>query len=71
MNIPIKIGDIVLSGKFKNKPNIVKSFGKDDNGQPTIITDKGKEIKLLAIRIKKLMKIKENFSLIKIIKLLC
>lgn len=62
MNIPLKIGDIVLSGKFKNKPNVIKSFGKDQHNQPTIINDNGKEIKLLAIRIKKLMK-EENMNL--------
>ena len=61
MNLDLNKGDIVLSGKFKNKSNVVKSFGKDEHNQPTIINDKGKTIKLLAVRIKKLMK--EDISL--------
>lgn len=34
--IPIKVGDTVLGGRFKNKKIIVKSIGKDDKGQITI-----------------------------------
>ena len=56
MNIPLAKGDIVLSGKFKNKQNVVSSIEADEHGQPVIVTDKGKRIKLLAVRIKKLMK---------------
>lgn len=48
-------GDIILTGKFRNKPAIVKSFSKDENGQPVIITDTGKKVKFLSIRIQKLM----------------
>ena len=48
-------GDIILTGKFRNKPAIVASFGKDDNNQPIIITDTGKKVKFLSIRIQKLM----------------
>ncbi len=48
-------GDIVLGGKFRNKPYTVASFGKDKNGQPIIITDTGKEVSFLSVRIKKLM----------------
>lgn len=46
----VDVGDEVLGGKFKNKRMIVKDFGTDDIGQPTIITDKG-EKKLYAVRI--------------------
>lgn len=53
-------GDIILTGKFRNKPCVVKSFGKDDNNQPVIITDTGKKIKFLSIRIQKLMPRKKN-----------
>lgn len=53
-------GDIILTGKFRNKPAIVKSFGKDENNQPIIITDTGKKIKFLSIRIQKLMPKKKN-----------
>jgi len=50
MNIDLKIGDIILTGKFKNKRVEVKSFGKDDHGQPTV---NGKP--MLSFRIEKLM----------------
>lgn len=53
-------GDIILTGKFRNKPAIVKSFSKDDNGQPIIITTNDKKVKFLSIRIQKLMPKKKN-----------
>jgi hypothetical protein len=56
----IKVGDLVKTGKFKNKKAIVKGFGKDENNQPTIIPEKGKEIKLYNVRIDKLMPKKEE-----------
>jgi hypothetical protein len=34
--IPIEIGDTILTGRFKNKKNIVKTIGKDEHGMPTI-----------------------------------
>jgi len=36
INIPVKVGDTVLVGKFKNKKEKVKSIGKDKHGMPTI-----------------------------------
>ena len=36
MKLDIKVGDVLLGGKFKNKRIIVKEIGKDDLGQPTI-----------------------------------
>jgi len=48
--IDLEVGDTILRGKFKNKPVVVKDFGVDDKGQPTI---NGK--KMLSFRIKKLM----------------
>ena len=54
--IPLEIGDSILYGKFLNKKATIKAFGKTDKGQPTIITDTGKEIVLLKIRIERLMK---------------
>jgi hypothetical protein len=36
INIPIKVGDTVLMGKYKNKKVKVKSIGKDEHGMPTI-----------------------------------
>ena len=36
MKLDIKVGDILLGGKFKNKRIVVKEIGKDELGQPTI-----------------------------------
>jgi len=36
VKLPISIGDEILTGKFKNKREKVKTFGQDKNGQPTI-----------------------------------
>ena len=55
--IDVEIGDTILRGRFKNKPVVVKNFGVDDKGQPTI---NGK--KMLSFRIKKLMPKKESVT---------
>lgn len=34
--IPIKIGDVILVGRFKNRKVTVKSIGRDEHGMPTI-----------------------------------
>ena len=34
--IPIKIGDTILTGRFRNKPIKVKEVGIDELGQPTV-----------------------------------
>jgi hypothetical protein len=34
--VPLKIGDIILGGRFKNKKITVKTIGKDEHGMPTI-----------------------------------
>ena len=48
--IPIKIGDTIMVGKFRNKPIKVKEIGIDELGQPTV---NGNPI--LQFRIPKLM----------------
>jgi hypothetical protein len=50
MEIDLKVGDVILTGKFKNKRTIVKNLGKDDNGHPTV---NGKSI--LKFKIEKLL----------------
>ncbi len=50
MEVDLEIGDVILTGKFKNKRKVVKDFGKDDFGQPTI-----NGLKALSFRIEKLM----------------
>jgi hypothetical protein len=36
IEVPIKVGDTVLSGKFKNKKIVVKKIGKNKKGDITI-----------------------------------
>ena len=36
LEIPIKVGNILLTGRFRNKPVKVKEIGVDELGQPTI-----------------------------------
>jgi hypothetical protein len=50
----IKVGDLILLGKWKNKRGIVKSIAKDENGQPVVVTDKGR-FSLYNFRINDLM----------------
>ena len=48
--LDLEVGDIILTGRFKNKRTAVKSIGTDDMGQPTI-----NGMKALSFRIEKLM----------------
>ena len=50
-----KVGDTLLVGRWKNSPAIVKGFGKDKRGQPTVKTTKG-PFNLYRFRIQKMMK---------------
>jgi hypothetical protein len=34
--LPIKVGDTIMTGRFRNKPVKVKEVGIDEMGQPTI-----------------------------------
>ena len=36
IELDIEKGDVILTGKFKNKRTVVKDIGTDDLGQPTI-----------------------------------
>lgn len=57
IQIPVEIGDVILTGKFKNHKVTVEEIGTDDYGLPTV---NGKGI--MKIRVEKLMpkKIKES-----------
>lgn len=55
IQIPLEIGDTILTGRFKNKKVTVKEIGIDDYGNPTI---NGRSI--LKIRIPKLYQKQEN-----------
>jgi len=50
IDLDIEEGDVILTGRFKNKRTIVKDIGVDDLGQPTI-----NGMKVLNFRIEKLM----------------
>jgi len=50
MDLDIEVGDVILTGRFKNKRTTVKEIGVDDMGQPTI-----NGMKALSFRIEKLM----------------
>ena len=50
LELDIEKGDVILTGRFKNKRTIVKDIGKDDLGQPTV-----NGMKALSFRIEKLM----------------
>ena len=34
--VPLKIGDIIYTGKFRNKKTTVKTISKDEHGMPTV-----------------------------------
>ena len=51
IDIPLDIGDKFLHGKFKNKVATVAKFDKNDKGEDIVITDTGKAVKLLNIRL--------------------
>ena len=48
--LDIEVGDVILTGRFKNKRTVVKKIGTDERGQPTI-----NGMKALNFRIEKLM----------------
>jgi len=50
LELDLEKGDVILTGRFKNKRTVVKKIGKDDLGQPTV-----NGMKALAFRIEKLM----------------
>ena len=50
LDLDIEIGDVILTGRFKNKRAVVKEIGTDDMGQPTV-----NGMKALSFRIEKLM----------------
>ena len=45
--LPVKIGDTILVGRFKNKKMVVKSIGKDKHGMPTINGRKATTFRIL------------------------
>ena len=50
LDLDIEVGDVILTGRFKNKRTVVKEIGTDDMGQPTV-----NGMKALNFRIEKLM----------------
>jgi hypothetical protein len=56
LDLDLEKGDVILTGRFKNKRTVVKDIGVDDLGQPTV-----NGMKALSFRIEKLMP-KEKWS---------
>ena len=50
LELDIEKGDVILTGRFKNKRTIVKKISTDDLGQPTV-----NGMKALSFRVEKLM----------------
>jgi len=50
VEIDLEIGDVVLTGRYKNKRTVVKELGTDELGMPTMNGQK-----LLALRVEKLL----------------
>jgi len=50
INIPVKVGDTILTGRFKNKKVVIKSIGEDEHGMPTINGKKVVTFRLLKER---------------------
>ena len=63
IKIPVKVGDTILTGRFKNKKVQVKSIGTDDHGMPTI---NGKKVTTFRT-LKKKTEIKESKNIKKVI----
>lgn len=34
--VPLNVGDIIYTGRFKNKKTTVKTIGQDEHGMPTV-----------------------------------
>ena len=50
IKLDLEVGDVILTGRFKNKRTVVKNISTDELGQPTI-----NGMKALSFRIEKLM----------------
>ena len=50
LELDLEEGDVILTGRFKNKRTVVKKIGVDDLGQPIV-----NGMKALSFRIEKLM----------------
>ena len=47
ITIDVKVGDTILTGRFKNKKTKIKSIGTDDHGMPTINGRKATTFRIL------------------------
>ena len=50
LELDLEVGDVILTGRFKNKRTVVKKISTDDLGQPVV-----NGMKALSFRIEKLM----------------
>lgn len=50
IDLDLAVGDVILTGRFKNKRTLVKEIGVDDMGQPTV-----NGMKAFSFRVEKLL----------------
>jgi hypothetical protein len=53
IELPIEQGDTILHGKFKNKSSIYDHYYINEKGDVIFVTNTGKEIPAMKIRLKK------------------
>lgn len=46
--VPLKVGDIIYTGRFKNKKTTVKTIGFDEYGMPTVNGKRALTFRILA-----------------------
>lgn len=51
--VPLKVGDVIYTGRFKNKKTTVKTIGTDEHGMPTINGKRACTFRLIPKEIKK------------------
>lgn len=63
INVPVNVGDEILTGKFKNKKTKVKSIGKNEKGDVTINDKPALKFRIPEKRIQELNKIEPKKGL--------
>lgn len=63
IKIPVKVGDTILTGRFKNKKVVVKSIGKDEHGMPTVNGKKVVSFRLVKEGIEKIVTLPDSLGI--------
>ena len=62
IKIPVKVGDTIMTGRFKNKKTIVKHIDKDEYGMPVINGKKVTTFRLIRKDDRKIINAKKAFE---------